>query len=112
MALKRASRILNLAYRFIRLARMQGAPGQMNRNNADGIEALAEACRPLLDHTAGWAGYRYIDGKFNSQDGVGPTSVRKFVEESQSLGDRLPDQCLVDAFGPVDAWPRALCLRA
>lgn len=82
------------------------------RNYPGGVEALADACRPLLDHEGGLAGYKYIDGKFDSQDGFGPTCVRKFVEESRVLGDRTPDQWQVDAFGQVDAWLRTLGLRA
>ena len=82
------------------------------RNYPGGVEALAEACRPLLDHEDGLAGYKYIDGKFDSHDGFGPTCVRKFVEESQVLGDRTPDQWQVDAFGQVDAWLRTLGVRA
>jgi len=81
------------------------------RNYPNGIEALAEACRPLLDHKAGLAGYQYIAGKFDSQEGFGPTCVRKFVEESHVLDERTPDQWQMDAFGQVDAWLRALRLR-
>jgi len=46
------------------------------RNHPNGIEALAEACRPLLDHASGEEGYRYTAGKFDVLDGYGPTSVR------------------------------------
>jgi hypothetical protein len=81
------------------------------RNYPDGVDALAKACRPLLDHKAGLAGYQFIARKFESLDGFGPTCVRKFVEESQVLNDRSPDQWQVDAFGQVDAWLRALGLR-
>jgi hypothetical protein len=81
------------------------------RNYPGGIETLGEACRPLLDHDDGLAGYKFIAGKFDSPDGFGPTSVRKFVEESQVLQDRTPEQWQVDAFGQVDAWLRALGLR-
>lgn len=82
------------------------------RNYADGIEALAEACRPLLEHKAGLSGYQLIAGKFDTPEGFGPTCVRKFVEDSQVLEDRTPDQWQQDAFGQVDAWLRALGLRA
>ena len=81
------------------------------RNYPGGIEALAKACRPLLDHNDGLAGYNFISGKFDSQDGFGPTCVRRFVEESQVLEDRTPDQWQLDAFGQVDAWLRVLGLR-
>lgn len=82
------------------------------RNYSDGIEALAEACRPLLAHPSGEQGYRYIDEKFDNLDGYGPTCVRRFVEETRVLGERTPDQWQADAFGQVDAWLRALGLRA
>jgi len=65
----------------------------------------------ILNHKAGLAGYQYIAGKFDSQEGFGPTCVRKFVEESHVLDERTPDQWQMDAFGQVDAWLRALRLR-
>ncbi len=81
------------------------------RNYGDGIEALAEACKPLLEHASGAAGYRIIREKFNDVEGFGPTSVRKFVSETNILGDRTDDQWQQDAFGLVDAWLDALGLR-
>ncbi|WP_448207487.1 nucleotidyl transferase AbiEii/AbiGii toxin family protein [Azospirillum sp. sgz302134] len=80
------------------------------RNYPDGIDALADACRPLLAHPSGEQGYRYIAAKFNEVDGYGPTCVRNFVEGTQILGERTPDQWQQDAFGQVDAWLRALGL--
>lgn len=82
------------------------------RNYPGGIDALAQACRPLLDHKGGLAGYNYIAGKFDSPDGFGPTCVRSFVEESQALEGRTPDQWQLDAFGQIDEWLRALGIRA
>lgn len=82
------------------------------RNYPDGIDALAEACRPLLDHKEGVAGYQFIANKFDSPEGFGPTCVRKFVEESKVLDERTPDQWQFDAFGQVDAWLRVLGLRS
>ena len=81
------------------------------RNYPDGIDALAEACRPLLEHISGEQGYRHIAEKFDTLDGYGPTCVRRFVEDSQALGERTPEQWQQDAFGQVDAWLRALGLR-
>lgn len=81
------------------------------RNYNGGIEALAEACKPIMAHASGIAGFRYISGKFDSTEGYGPTSVRRFVEESHILGDRSADQWQIDAFGQVDAWLRAIGLR-
>jgi len=81
------------------------------RNYPGGPEALAEECRPLLDHASGAAGYGFIAGKFDTADGFGPTCVRRFVEETNVLGDRSPEQWQQDAFGQVDAWLWALGLR-
>jgi hypothetical protein len=82
------------------------------RNYPGGVAALADACRPLLEHASGEQGYRHISEKFDAMDGYGPTCVRRFVEDSQILGERTPEQWQQDAFGQVDAWLRALGLRA
>lgn len=81
------------------------------RNYPDGIEALAEVCKPLLEHKSGVQGYKFISDKFDSPEGYGATSVRKFVDETAILDGRTPDQWQQDAFGQVDAWLRALGLR-
>ena len=80
------------------------------RNYPGGPEALADACRPLLEHASGAAGYGLIAGKFDTVDGYGPTCVRRFVEDTDVLGDRSPEQWQQDAFGQVDAWLQALGL--
>jgi hypothetical protein len=82
------------------------------RNYPGGPEPLAEACRPLLDHPSGAAGYGFIAKKFDVVEGFGPTCVRRFVEDTNVLGDRSPEQWQQDAFGQVDAWLRALGLRS
>ena len=82
------------------------------RNYPGGPETLAEACRPLLAVKGGAAGYRHVAEKFDDPEGYGPTSVRRFVEASRILGDRTPDQWQTDAFGQIDAWLRALGLKA
>lgn len=81
------------------------------RNYPGGIEALAEACRPMLEKESGDDGYRFIAGKFETPESYGPTSVRLFVQETEVLRDRTPEQWQQDAFGQVDAWLRALGLR-
>ncbi|WP_175688761.1 nucleotidyl transferase AbiEii/AbiGii toxin family protein [Burkholderia anthina] len=81
------------------------------RNYPDGISGLAQACRPLLDFDSGATGFRYIAEKFDTPDGFGPTSVRRFVEDTRLLGDRTPDQWQQDAFGQVDALLHELGLR-
>jgi len=79
------------------------------RNYPGGIGELAEACRPILDHPSGAEGYRLIE-KFDKADGHGPNGVRRFVADTQILGDRTPEQWQQDAFGQVDEWLRALGL--
>ena len=81
------------------------------RNFPDGIDALVEATRPLLDIPSGLEGYCLIAEKFRNFDDFGPTNVRMFVEGSLLLGDRTLDQWQQDAFGLVDAWIKGLGLR-
>lgn len=81
------------------------------RNYPGGIPALAADCQPLLKHQNAVDGYTFINAKFETPESFGPTCVRQFVEESQILGDRDPDQWQRDAFGQVDAWLRALGFR-
>jgi len=81
------------------------------RNFDGGAQALAEACRPLLSYKNGELGFRYINEKFATAEEYGPASVRSFVEESQILGDRTPEQWQQDAFGQVNAWLTALGFR-
>ena len=81
------------------------------RNFPDGIDALVEATRPLLDVESALQGYSLISDKFRHVDDFGPSSVRRFVEGSHLLGDRTADQWQQDAFGQVDAWLRGLGLR-
>ena len=81
------------------------------RNFPGGPGALAEACRPLLVHDDAAAGYEHINAKFESFDGFGPKSVRRFVEETDVLQERTADQWQQDAFGQVDVWLRLLGLR-
>jgi len=80
------------------------------RNYPGGPQALAKDCKPLFELPEARQGYAHIAGKFNKADGYGPTSVRKFVEETHILEDRTPDQWQQDAFGQVHAWLRALGL--
>lgn len=81
------------------------------RNYPGGPEALAVECKPLLEEANGIAGFKFIAGKFDTVDGFGPTCVRRFVEETNVLGDRSPEQWQQDAFGQVNAWLQALGLR-
>lgn len=80
------------------------------RNYPGGPEALAEACRPLLERASALQGYEKIAGKFREVDDHGPTCVREFVESSAALGDRTPEQWQTDAYGQVRAFLDALGL--
>lgn len=81
------------------------------RNFPGGAEALAEACKPLLNEEPAVIAYRNINERFSAFDDYGPMSVRKFVEESDVAGHRTPDQWQQDAFGQIDVWLRALGIR-
>lgn len=81
------------------------------RNYPGGIEVLAQACRQLLVYDSGERGFGHIADKFDAFEGYGPTCVRRFVQDTQALGDRTPDQWQQDAFGQIDALLRAMALR-
>ena len=81
------------------------------RNYPGGVDALVAATRPLLDSDTARTGYLRISEKFRTLDGFGPTSVRRFVDRPDILGERTADQWQQDAFGQVDAWLSALGLR-
>ena len=81
------------------------------RNFPGGPEALADACRPLLEYEDAADGYLHIDKKFETVDSLGPVSVRQFVEETDVLQERTAAQWQQDAFGQIDAWLRILGLR-
>lgn len=81
------------------------------RNYPGGIEAIVDACKPLLDSESAERAYRYINSKFETEESFGPVSVREFVQESQILGELTPEQWQRDAFGQVEAWLMGLGLR-
>ena len=81
------------------------------RNYPGGIEALVEETRRLLAVETARRGYLRISEKFRDVNDFGPTSVRQFVEGSDVLGERTPDQWQQDAFGQVDVWLSGLGLR-
>lgn len=78
------------------------------RNFPGGIDALAAACRPLLSEQSAIEGYGKIASKFRGFDDFGPTSVRRFVEGSDILEDRSPEEWQQDALGQVQAWLAAI----
>lgn len=78
------------------------------RNYPGGAAALADACSPLLSEDSALEGFAAIAEKFDTRDGIGPTWVRQFVENSAALGDRTPDQWQTDAHGQVAEWLDAI----
>jgi Nucleotidyl transferase AbiEii toxin, Type IV TA system len=80
------------------------------RNYPGGHKALAADCKPLLERENAKKGYQCIAEKFKGQEEFGPTSVRKFVEQTNILGERTADQWQTDAFGQVQAWLKELGL--
>jgi hypothetical protein len=81
------------------------------RNYPGGPGALAADCKDVLALASGAEGYGFINDKFDTPEGFGPTCVRNFVAESSILGERTEDQWQLDAFGQVDEWLRSLGLR-
>ena len=77
------------------------------RNYPEGIDALAEACRPLIGHASGEQGYRYIAEKFDTVDSYGPTCVRRFVEDTRSWAIALQTN---GNRTPLVRWTRG-CVR-
>ena len=76
-----------------------------------GIEALAAECRALMEDEAVVTGYRNIAGKFETEGSFGPETVRRFLAESEALGDMTVDQVRTDAFRQVSAWLKAIGLK-
>lgn len=82
------------------------------RNFPGGLSALAELCRPLLDHEDARAGFQNIASKFRTAGDYGPTSVRRFLAESSALGEMTPAQVETDAYAQVSELVRALNISA
>ena len=78
------------------------------RNYDGGWERLAEESRLLLSDPVVRSGFSHIAGKFRHREDFGPATVRRFVEESASLGEMTPDQVQTDAFMQVSAFLQAL----
>ncbi len=76
-----------------------------------GIEALAPQCKALMGDEVVQRGYRNIAMHFDKEDGFGPETVRRFLADSEALGDMTEDQVRTDAFGQVSAWLKAIGLK-
>jgi hypothetical protein len=78
------------------------------RNYEEGLDALADVCRPLLHDPVGREGFGNIAAKFESDDSFGPATVRMFLEGSEALDGMTPEQLQQDAFRRVQAFLRKL----
>jgi hypothetical protein len=85
------------------------------RNYPGGPRALAEECRILLqaeeqssEPGVARKGYEQIAGKFLTADDYGPVTVRRFLEESDALGDMTAEQVQEDAYRQVSVFTQAL----
>ncbi|MBB5607914.1 MULTISPECIES: nucleotidyl transferase AbiEii/AbiGii toxin family protein [unclassified Janthinobacterium] len=81
------------------------------RNYPNGIDALAEKCMELLSQESGKQGYTFINQKFDTVEGYGPSCVKNFVSDSGVLDGRTPAEWQQDAYGQVDALMHAMRLR-
>lgn len=81
------------------------------KHYGDGIEALADACRALIDVGSAKTAYQNIAGKFANPSDFGPQTVRKFLVESGATEGMTDAQIAQDAFAQVDAWLRRLGFR-
>jgi len=73
------------------------------RNYPDGLDKLADACRPLLDDPEARTALRHIAAKFDSASSFGPATVRTFLEGTALPDGMTPEQVQQDAFRQVDA---------
>lgn len=82
------------------------------KNYEGGIEALADACGPLLVEDEARQAYVNIADKFRDENDFGPVTVRRFLENSpDKCGDMTPEQIQTDAYMRVSKWCELLGLK-
>lgn len=82
------------------------------KNYEGGIEALADACAPLLVEDEARQAYVNIAEKFRDENDFGPVTVRRFLENSSDkCGDMTPEQVQTDAYLRVSKWCELLGLK-
>ncbi|VAW81438.1 hypothetical protein MNBD_GAMMA14-158 [hydrothermal vent metagenome] len=82
------------------------------RNYEGGMDALAEACKPLLAEEEARVAYINIAEKFRNENDFGPMTVRRFLEDSpDKCGDLTPDQIQIDAYLRVNKWCELLGIK-
>lgn len=70
----------------------------------DGLDALGDACIPLLANPVAQTAYANIAGKFTAREAYGPQTVAKFLGESGALEGMSMAQATEDAYQQVRAW--------
>ena len=78
------------------------------RNYQDGLDKLADACRPLLADPVAREGFSNIAARFDRADGFGPMTVRMFLEGTVMPEGMTPEQVQQDTFRQVQALLRKL----
>lgn len=75
------------------------------RNYEGGVDALVDACKPLLEEDEAKQAYTNIAEKFRDENDFGPITVRRFLEASpDKCGDMTPEQIQTDAYVRVSKW--------
>ena len=81
-------------------------------NSGSGVHLYFNFAEPVDTLKRRLPAFRAILAKLaDTFEGYGPTCVRRFVQDTQALGDRTPEQWQQDAFGQIDALLRAMALR-
>lgn len=71
----------------------------------EGMDALVQQCKAILDEPGVKEGYRFIAQKFSKRDTYGPETVRKFLmDRPDQLMEMDAEQIQTDAFMQVNQW--------
>jgi len=82
------------------------------RNYEGGVDALADACRPLLEEEEARQAFMNIAEKFRDEHDFGPTTVRRFLGNSpDKWGEMTPEQIQTDAYVRVSKWCELLGIK-
>lgn len=82
------------------------------RNYEGGVDALADACRPLLEEEEARQAFMNIAEKFRNENDFGPTTVRRFLGNSpDKWGEMTPEQIQADAYVRVSKWCKLLGIK-
>lgn len=78
------------------------------QNYGGGPQALAQACRPLLEDPVALTAFRHIAAKFASVNAYGPTTVRNFLTGHQAQDGMTAEQLQNQAYYVVKEFLDAL----